>query len=96
MNLTLVIVLAGLNAWTFGTFAVDKRRANRDKPRVAEAQLLLLAAVGGALGAWLAVRVFRHKTRKTAFLLGLIVATVVAVLAWYSILNLLWQPADNS
>jgi uncharacterized membrane protein YsdA (DUF1294 family) len=92
VNYFLLGVLAVINIWAFAAFGVDKRRARLNKPRTPESTLLLLAAVGGAVGAWLAVRVFLHKNRKKSFLLPLVVASVVAVLAWYTVLDLLWQP----
>lgn len=91
MNLGLLIVLATLNFWTFAAYGLDKRRAKKNETRTPEATLLLLAAVGGAVGAWLGVRLFRHKSKKKAFLLPLIIATIVGALAWYTILDLLWQ-----
>lgn len=51
----------------FVLYGVDKRRAVRDKPRVSERTLHLLAALGGWPGAHLARRVFRHKTLKLSF-----------------------------
>ena len=69
--------------------------------------LLLLPALGlaytlvrtvrrGAVGAWLGVRIFRHKSSKKAFLLPLIIATIVGALAWYTILDLFWQPQASA
>ena len=91
MNYALLGTLGLINLWTFFAFGADKRKARRNRPRTPESTLLLLSAVGGALGAWLAVRVFRHKSSKKAFLLPLAVASVVAALAWYTIFDLLWQ-----
>ncbi len=91
MNYALLGAFALINLWTFFAFGVDKRRARRNTQRTPESALLLLSAVGGALGAWVAVRVFRHKSSKKAFLLPLAVASVVAALAWYTIFDLLWQ-----
>ena len=31
----------------------------------------ILAAAGGSVGAWLAMRMFRHKTRKPVFMYGI-------------------------
>lgn len=91
MNYVLLGVLAAVNLWTFFAFGLDKRKARLNRPRTPESTLLLLAAVGGAVGAWIAVRTFRHKSSKKAFLVPLVVASVVAVLAWYTLIDLLWQ-----
>lgn len=49
----------------------DKRRARLGRDRVPERTLFLLAAVGGALGAWIAMYRKRHKTRHLSFKLGI-------------------------
>lgn len=48
----------------------DKRLARAHERRISEAALFLLALTGGALGGWLGMRVFRHKTRHTQFVLS--------------------------
>ena len=96
MNAALLIILGAINLWTFAAYGWDKRRAKKKASRTPESTLLLLAAVGGAAGAWLGVRVFRHKSGKKAFLLPLIVATIVGTIAWYTILDLLWQPQASA
>ena len=64
---TLITVLIALNLITFAAFGVDKGRAARGEWRVAESTLLLLALLGGTLGAYAGRGVFRHKTRKQPF-----------------------------
>lgn len=91
LNQGILVVFALLNLWTFAVYGVDKRRASKNKPRISEAQLLLWAAAGGAVGAWLGVRVFRHKTRKTTFLFPLGVASVLGGLVCFAVYQLLWQ-----
>jgi uncharacterized membrane protein YsdA (DUF1294 family) len=60
-------VLIVLNLFTILRFWQDKQRAVAGHRRIAEADLLGLALIGGSPGALLARRLFRHKTRKQPF-----------------------------
>ena len=77
--------VAGLSALTFGIYGADKQAARSRQWRTAENTLHLLALAGGWPGAWVAQRVFRHKSSKTSFMAAYW-ATVwlhlAAVLAW--------------
>lgn len=52
---------------TYGIYALDKNAARRQRPRVPERLLHLLALLGGWPGALIAQQRLRHKTRKPAF-----------------------------
>jgi uncharacterized membrane protein YsdA (DUF1294 family) len=58
---------AAINAVTFLAFGFDKWRAGRARPRVPELTLVALGALGGWVGGFLGMNVFRHKTRKLTF-----------------------------
>ncbi|MEI7025542.1 DUF1294 domain-containing protein [Paenibacillus sp. y28] len=63
----------------------DKSRAQRRERRVPEKHLFALAAAGGSLGVWLAMRHYRHKTKHASFVFGiplivLVQAALVALL----------------
>ncbi len=62
-----VLALLTVNGWTILCFWQDKQRAVAGERRIAEADLLALALIGGSPGALLARRLFRHKTRKEPF-----------------------------
>lgn len=64
---TLAAYLAAINSVAYATFAYDKKTAIERGWRVSESTLLGLALFGGAIGAKLAQRNFRHKTRKQPF-----------------------------
>ena len=68
-----------VNAAAFGAFALDKAAAESGGRRIAESTLLLLALAGGSPGAWLAIKVMRHKTRKQPFRSILIAIVVLQV-----------------
>ena len=54
---------------TFVAFARDKRKAKKNLWRTPESTLLLLAFIGGAIGAFLGMLLYRHKIRKAKFYL---------------------------
>ncbi len=74
-----LLLLAVLNVVSFALFGIDKWKAGRGAWRISERTLILSGAVGGTIGAWLGVLVFRHKTRKRSFLLRLGAATLLDV-----------------
>lgn len=81
-TLAALLVAAALSLVSFCAFALDKRRARRGGRRVSEANLLALGALGPP-GAWAAVLLLRHKTRKPWFLVRLlVVSAVMPALAW--------------
>ena len=62
--------LVAVNVMTFALFAYDKYCATHDKWRVRESTLLMWSAVGGALGAGIAMEVCHHKTLHAKFKFG--------------------------
>jgi len=78
-------VLAAYGALTLATFALygwDKLQARRAGRRVPERTLHLLALAGGFLGAWVGMRLFRHKTQKRGFAVVLAMAVLLHAAFW--------------
>ena len=71
------IVYLMLNVIAFSLFGLDKQRARRGLWRIRESVLLAVTWLMGGLGAWLGMRVFRHKTQKRVFVISAGVATVL-------------------
>ena len=71
-----------INTVTFLIFGVDKLLAKhpRFRQRVPEKNLLLLAVVGGSVGALLGMYLFRHKTLHRVFRVGVPVILAVQLL----------------
>lgn len=68
-ELLLLLGLYGaLNIIAFSTFAFDKQKSRKNGRRTSEKRLLFGAFLG-PFGGLLAMRLLRHKTRKTKFLL---------------------------
>lgn len=74
-------ILLAINIAAFVSFGLDKQRALRERERLPEWHLLMMAFLGGAAGAVLGQQVFRHKTRKQPFRAILIGAVVVNLIA---------------
>ena len=66
----LAAYLAAVNVITFAMFGYDKYCAQHDNRRVRESTLLLWSAIGGALGAGIAMNFFHHKTLHLKFKFG--------------------------
>ena len=65
------IYLIAVNVVAFFMYGIDKWRAKRSKWRISEATLLLLAVIGGSIGAWLGMKVWHHKTLHKKFRFGI-------------------------
>lgn len=87
MHLRIVVFyLLSINLLTFVTYGIDKWKARHNRWRVREAALLLLAALGGSIGALLAMMVFRHKTQHKKFRYGI----PAILMAQFAIVVFLW------
>ena len=73
MNVHLIIIyyLLVINAVAFFVYGIDKLKARKGRWRIPEATLLLLAIVGGSIGAWLGMKAWHHKTMHLKFKYGL-------------------------
>lgn len=76
-----------INLIAFVLYGIDKKRAIRNEYRTRESVLLWIARLGGAIGSWLGIKLFRHKTKHTKFRIVVplwiviwIVAIVLAVI----------------
>ena len=58
------------NLIVFTVYGADKRKAKKDKWRISEKTLLNLALLFGGTGAFIGMRVFRHKTQHKKFTIG--------------------------
>ena len=60
-----------VNAAAFLLMLIDKIKAKKNRWRIPERTLLIVAAIGGSLGALLGMNLFRHKTKHDQFSIGL-------------------------
>ena len=85
--LYIIIYLVIINVITFFVYGLDKRKAKQAKWRIRESTLLGLAAIGGSIGAWLAMKIYHHKTLHPQFKYGVplifIAQIAIGVAIWY-------------
>ena len=65
------IYLEAVNLAAFALMGIDKRRARKKRRRIPESVLILSAVIGGGIGALAGMYLFRHKTRKKSFTVGI-------------------------
>ena len=83
-----LIYLATINMVAFILFGIDKLKAKHAKWRIRESTLLLLAAIGGSIGAWLGMKMWHHKTMHKKFKYGIPTIIIIQLtLAAYLLFN---------
>ena len=89
MKIYLLYYLAVVNTITFIVYGIDKLKAKKRKWRIPESTLLLLAIIGGSVGAWCGVKVWHHKTLHKKFIYGipLIVIIQISIITYLSNTN---------
>ena len=95
-----LIYLAVINVVTFFMYGIDKwrstsgrllptgrKKAKKSKWRIRETALLGLAVLGGSIGAWLGMKVWRHKTQHKKFKYGVpaIIIVQLALIVYFII-----------
>ena len=80
----LAYYLLAINAVAFIVYGIDKYKAKKAKWRISETTLLLLAVVGGSIGAWMGMKVWHHKTMHKKFKYGIpaILMIQIALMAY--------------
>ena len=79
----IIIYLICINILTFLVFGIDKWKARSGKWRIPEATLIWLSIAGGSIGALLGMYLFRHKTQKRKFNLGIPAILIVQAVPAY-------------
>ena len=88
MNIILGYLLA-VNIATFFLYGIDKYKARKGRWRISEATLLMMAFIGGSIGAWAGMRLWHHKTMHKKFKYGIPIIIIFQVaLAVYLLTNI--------
>lgn len=65
-----IYYLIAINIIAFFIYGIDKWKAKKNRWRIPEKTLLLLAAIGGSIGSWAGMMIWRHKTKHLKFTIG--------------------------
>ena len=71
--------LLAINALSFSLYGIDKYKAKKNQWRISEATLLMMAVIGGSIGAWAGMRLWHHKTMRKKFKYGIPVIIILQV-----------------
>lgn len=66
----IIIYLIAINLITLLAMYIDKQKAKKSKRRISEKTLFTLVFLGGGIGGIAGMYIFRHKTKKTRFIIG--------------------------
>ena len=80
MTEALLYYLIFINVVTFLVYGIDKWKAKQGSWRISEATLLILAAIGGSIGALLGMKIWHHKTMHKKFKYGLPLIFIIQIL----------------
>lgn len=77
-----IVYLLIMNILGFAMMGIDKQKAKKQKWRLSERSLFLAGILGGSIGTWAGMYVFRHKTKHWYFVIGmpLILAAQIVLL----------------
>ena len=75
----LFIYIGVMSVIAFIVYGIDKLKAKKNLWRVPEKVLILLAFIGGALGALIGMYTFHHKTKKLKFTVLVPLALIIHI-----------------
>jgi uncharacterized membrane protein YsdA (DUF1294 family) len=76
----IIIYLVIINILGFFIMWLDKQKAKKNKWRIKENTLFLVAALGGGIGTIAGMYTFRHKTQKLKFVIGFPAIIVIQIM----------------
>ncbi|WP_335872698.1 DUF1294 domain-containing protein [Bacillus sp. 2205SS5-2] len=69
-----------VNLVSFFVMRMDKQKAKKNTYRISEKTLWKLSWIGGAIGSFLGMKTFRHKTKHRVFAWGLPILAIIQVI----------------
>lgn len=85
----LIAYLLLINAAGLLIMLIDKRKAIKNRWRIPEKTMFTVAVLGGSLGVYAGMQLFRHKTKHAKFYIG--VPLILALQIVLSIFLFIWM-----
>lgn len=76
-----------INVLAFLLYGMDKGNAKRNTWRIRERTLILIAFLGGGIGAYLGMMVFHHKTKHTRFRILVPLAIILHIILIFYLIS---------
>lgn len=81
--------LVSMNVMGLAVMGIDKSRSRRHAWRISEKALFWVSILGGSIGIWAGMYLFRHKTKHWYFVIGmptiLVLHIVVGIFLFYKV-----------
>ncbi len=87
MFIIFIYYLVAVNLITFILFVVDKFKAVKGEWRLPEYGLWFLSLIGGSFGGLIAMQIFRHKRRKSSFVIIMLLILIFQIFLIYFLLK---------
>jgi uncharacterized membrane protein YsdA (DUF1294 family) len=71
MKNVIIVYLAFMNLLGVAIMGIDKHKAKAHAWRIPEKTLFLVSLLGGSIGTWAGMYMFRHKTKHWYFVVGM-------------------------
>lgn len=93
VSILITTVLILINLLGFATVTADKYKARRKLWRIPEKTIFLIALLGGCIGIYSGMLIFRHKTRHWRFMAGIPAIFALQVILLYILIHSQHLPA---
>lgn len=82
----IALYLVAINLIAYILYAIDKYKSKRQKWRISEKALIMVALLGGSIGALFAMKIFHHKTKHKKFTI-VVPLILIMQIALYILVN---------
>lgn len=68
------------------TMKIDKKKAIKNKYRISEKSLFIIALLLGGVGIYIGMHIFHHKTKHAKFIIGIPITIILNIISIYYII----------